>query len=220
MSLGKLAVILALVAPLHAANFAFVQGRSATSAYSLAFNASNTAGNAIWALLASGTGTHTATDTQGDTFACTSGFSITDYTVCVASNVSGGMNTVTFTGSGGNTAVIIAEYSSSSPYLWAYTAQGTANPVTNTFSSSSEVLAVFGTFYLFGCPGVSVASGTIRETACEAGSQVVTLVDDDRATITGSYSNTVTPGSAWFLGFFTIGSPASGLTQLFPITLQ
>lgn len=188
-----------LIAPLSAANFAFVQ-QTPGNTLSQAFPAANTAGNIIvvsaYTIFAANP--TAVNDTQGNTYTKVQGQLSGDPIVMFwAPSIKAGLNTVTVTGGSGMTAI---EYSSANhsyyacpgvPGYGSLASVGTCSTCTVStpinFVSTEEVLVIFAGTVSVVPDYWTTSSGTIRYYGSNVGGGGITggvmMGDDDQPSI-------------------------------------
>lgn len=208
--------------PLHAANFAFVQGRALSHTFTAAFSSGNTSGNFIVAVAVEFNLT-SISDSKGNSYTCklfNTGVSVGNF--CYATGIANGSNTVAIVGSGtgfaGDFVFQIEEYSSASPTFSFSNAFGSigASVAGPAVTSGSEVLAVLASASS-SCPGSwTITSGTIFGTDCSFVSDGSAGAWDIRSSLPMTYSNTWSAGGGNFGILVLLGGGTTFVnTQLF-----
>lgn len=185
-------------------NFAFVQeahhlvGVAGTIA--TAFGSSNTAGNAIFVLLytVSGSTSFGVTDSVGNTYhVMTVGSPIYQY-IYAADHIAAGSNTVTVTG--GASSVVVMEYSSVSSTYFICPGESinfSGNVVNGgAFRTTTEAMAVIEAYSVGGFHAWTLTPGTSRDQLVEPGGQGVYAGENDVSSVSpAAYSSIIGGGS-------------------------
>jgi hypothetical protein len=213
--------------PACAVNFAWVQTTlsTGTATHSEAFTSNNTAGNAIIVVTyATAPGAGIPSDTQGNTYNIVQLQVFNNIAIYAALNIHAGANTITTTGGNG---FVAAEYSSINPTY--YVCPGSSDTISSsgagfsgggsvTFTSPSEVMAVFGGNITASGGSWHLATGNLRFNGVDSaafGGNGAMLGDENVASVPPTYTNTAlyntSTAGARIAAFLTLVNSCSAL---------